>query len=208
MKKLMFIVLVLVSAKSFSQTTTQTTPANEGFGKKLMKKLEFGVTGGGNYSNFSSANFATDPLPGFHAGLTVSYKITDNFLVSEEFLYSLQGAKAKEGKFAGQDIKLSYASVPILFKYRTNSGFYVEAGPQASFKVAEDIGGITDAKFAKKIDFAVAGGAGYQSKMGLGIGARYVYGLQDVQENPSAALGNFKNNSIQASIFYVFKSRK
>jgi hypothetical protein len=200
MKKLMFIVLVLVSAKGFCQTTS----ANESFGKKIMKKLEFGITAGGNYSNFSGANFATDPLPGFHAGLTVSYKITDNFLVSEEFLYSLQGAKAKEGQFAGQDIKLSYASIPILFKYRTNSGFFVEAGPQASFKIAEDIGGITDAKFAKKIDFAVAGGAGYQSKMGLGISARYVYGLQDVQEKPSATLGNFKNNSIQASIFYVF----
>lgn len=208
MKKLMFIVLVLGSTKGFSQTMTQTTPANESFGKKLIKKLEFGVTAGGNYSNFTNANFATDPLAGFHAGLTVSYKFTDNFLVSEEFLYSLQGAKAKAGPFAGQDIKLSYAAVPILFKYRTNSGFYIEAGPQASFKVAEDIGGITNAKFAKKIDFGLAGGIGYQSKMGLGIGARYIYGLQDVQENPSAALGNFKNNSVQASIFYVFKSKK
>ncbi|PYF74845.1 porin family protein [Pedobacter nutrimenti] len=200
MKKLMLMVLVLVSAKGFGQNN----PANESFAKKLMKKLEFGITAGGNYSNFSNAGFATDPLAGFHAGLTVSYKITDNFLISEEFLYSLQGAKVKDGQFAGQEIKLSYASVPILLKYRTNSGFYVEGGPQASFKVKEDVGGLTDAKFAKKIDFAVAGGLGYQSKMGLGIGARYVYGLQKVQERPSPVLGDFKNNSIQASIFYVF----
>jgi hypothetical protein len=206
MKKLILAVLILASAKSFSQTTTTTTipPENQGFFKKIGSRLEFGITAGGNYSNFTGANFATDPLPGFHAGLTVSYKFTDNFLVSEEFLYSLQGAKVKEGTFAGQDIKLSYASVPILFKYRTNSGFYVEAGPQASFKVKEDIGGVTDAKFAKKIDFAVAGGLGYQSKIGLGIGARYVYGMQKVQETPSPTLGDFKNNSIQASIFYVF----
>src|SRR5437879_252914 len=115
MKKLllMLVVLVLVSAKGFSQTATKTTSENESFCKKLMSKLEFGITAGGNYSNFTNANFATDPLPGFHAGLTVSYKFTDNFLVSEEFLYSLQGAKVKEGSFAGQDIKLSYASVPI-----------------------------------------------------------------------------------------------
>jgi hypothetical protein len=203
MKKLILAVLILASAKSFSQTTT-TPPQNQGFFKKIANRLEFGITAGGNYSNFTSANFATDPLPGFHAGLTVSYKFTENFLVSEEFLYSLQGAKVKEGTFAGQDIKLSYASVPILFKYRTNSGFYVEAGPQASFKVKEDLGGITDSKFAKKIDFGMAGGLGYQSKMGLGIGARYVYGLQKVQETPSPILGDFKNNSIQASIFYVF----
>nr|WP_068890882.1 porin family protein [Pedobacter panaciterrae] len=202
MKKLVLVlvILVAVTTKGFSQTNTE----NQGFIQKLMKKLEFGVTAGGNYSNFSGANFATDALPGFHAGLTVSYKITDNFLISEEFLYSLQGAKAKAGPFSGQDIKLSYASVPILFKYRTNSGFYIEAGPQASFKVKEDIGGVTDAKFAKKIDFGMAGGLGFQSKMGLGIGARYVYGMQKLQETPSPILGDLKNNNIQASIFYTF----
>lgn len=202
MKKLVLVLVVLatVATKGFSQTN----PENQSFGKKILNKLEFGITAGGNYSNFSNANFSSDPLAGFHAGLTVAYKFSENFLVQEEFLYSQQGAKIKSGSLAGQDIKLSYASVPILFKYRTNSGFYAEAGPQASFKVKEDLGGITDAKFAKKIDFAVAGGLGYQSKMGLGIGARYVYGLQKVQETPSPILGDFKNNSVQASIFYKF----
>jgi opacity protein-like surface antigen len=202
MKKLllMLVILVMVTTAAFSQSS----PENQNFGQKLLKKLEFGVTAGGNYSNFSGANFATDPLPGFHAGLTISFKITDNFLIAEEFLYSLQGAKVKSGPLVGQDIKLSYASIPILFKYRTNTGFYVEAGPQASFKMKEDLGGITDAKFAKKIDFGVAGGLGFQSKIGLGIGGRYIYGLQKVQEVSSATLGDFKNNSIQASIFYKF----
>jgi hypothetical protein len=202
MKKLllMLVVLVAVSTKGFSQTT----PENQSFGQKLMKKLEFGITAGGNYSNFTGATFATDPLPGFHAGLTVAYKFTDNFMVQEEFLYSLQGAKVKAGILGTQDIKLSYASVPILFKYRTDGGFFVEAGPQASFKVKEDLGGITDSKFAKKVDFGMAGGLGYQSKIGLGIGARYVYGMQKVRETPSPVLGDFKNNSIQASVFYVF----
>ena len=196
----MLVVLVLVTAKGFSQTT----PGNQSFAQKLMNKLEFGLTGGGNYSNFTNANFATDPLPGFHAGFTVAYKFTDNFLVQEEFLYSLQGAKVKEGTLTGQDIKLSYAAIPILFKYRTNSGFYVEAGGQTGYKVKEDIGGVTDAKFAKKIDFGAIGGLGYQSKMGLGIGARYFYGIQKVSETPSPILGDFKNNSIQASVFYIF----
>jgi len=200
MKKFILIVLVLASAKSFGQTTSD----NQSFGQKLMKKLEFGLTAGGNYSNFTNANFATDPLPGFHAGATVAFKFTDNFLIQEEFLYSLQGAKVKDGAFAGQNIKLAYAAVPLVLKYRTNFGVFIEAGGQSGYKVSEDVGGATDAKFAKKIDFAAVGGLGYQSKIGLGIGARYVYGLQNVSETPSAALGNFKNNSIQASIFFVF----
>lgn len=202
MKKLvfLFVIVLTVSTKGFSQTN----PKNQSFSQKLLSKLEFGITAGGNYSNFTGANFSTEALPGFHAGLTVAYKFSDHFLVQEEFLYSLQGAKVKGGILGTQDVKLSYASIPILFKYRTNSGFYLEAGPQASYKIQEDLGGITDAKFAKKIDFGMAGGLGYQSKMGLGIGARYIYGLQKVQEHPSAALGDFKNNSIQASIFYRF----
>jgi hypothetical protein len=202
MKKLVLslVVLVALSIKGFSQTT----PANQSAGQGIWSKFEFGIKAGGNYSNFTNANFATDPLPGFNAGLTVAYKITDNFLVSEEFLYSLQGAKVKAGSFASQDIKLSYAAIPILLKYRTNSGFFVEGGGQAGFKVKEDIGGLTDLKFAKKVDFGAIGGLGYQSKMGLGIDARYFYGVQKVSETPSAVLGDFKNNSIQASIFYVF----
>lgn len=202
MKKLVLcsLVLVAVSTNCFSQAT----PANQSFGHKLMSKFEFGIKAGGNYSDFTNANFSTDPLPGFNAGLTVAYKITNNFLVQEEFLYSLQGAKAKTGTFAGQDIKLSYAAIPILLKYRTNSGFFVEAGGQAGFKVKEDIGGITDAKFARKVDYGAVCGVGFKSKMGLGIEARYFYGVQKVSETPSAELGDSKNNSIQAGIIYVF----
>jgi len=202
MKKLVFmlVVLVAVSTKGFSQTSSD----NQSLAKKILGRMEFGLTAGGNASNFTGANFPTDPLPGFQAGITIAYKFTDNFMVQEEFLYSMQGAKVKGGLLGTQDVKLSYASVPILLKYRTNGGFFVEAGPQAGFKVKEDLGGITDSKFAKKIDFGMVGGLGFKSKIGLGFDARYVYGLQKVQDVPSPTLGDFKNNSIQASVFYVF----
>jgi hypothetical protein len=202
MKKLVLtaFVMIAIAIKGFSQTTSE----NQSLAKKILDKMEFGLTAGGNASNFTSANFPTDPLPGFQAGLTVAYKFTNNFMVQEEFLYAMQGAKVKGGILGTQDIKLSYASVPILLKYRTNSGLFVEAGPQAGFKVKEDIGGITDAKFFKKVDFGMVGGVGYKSSIGLGIDARYVYGLQKIEETPSVILGDFKNNSIRASIFYAF----
>lgn len=196
MKKLLLLsaFCVLLSSKGFSQ----------GFMKKLSQKLEFGIKAGGNYSDFGDAGFSTDPLAGFHAGATIAFKVTNNFLIQEEFLYSQQGAKVLAGPLGAQEIKLSYVNVPILLKYRTNFGLFVEAGPQVSIKVKEDIAGFQDADFAKKIDFGVAGGIGFQSKMGLGIDARYIYGIEKVMENPSAVLGEFKNNNIQASIFYRF----
>jgi hypothetical protein len=191
MKKLVLICLVLVSGKGFSQ----------GF----FKKFEFGLKAGANYSNFTSANFPTDPLIGFHAGGMVAFKITDNFLIQEEFLFSSQGAKIKGGTLGDQDLKLYYISVPFLFKYRANSGFYVEAGPQVGMKAKEEVSGLSVKDFAKKLDLAAAGGIGYQSKIGLGIGARYVYGLSKVGDFDVSNINNdFKNNNIQASIFYVF----
>ena len=191
MKKLILICLVLASTKGFSQS--------------IFKRFEFGLKAGANYSNFTNANFPTDPLVGFHAGATVAFKITDNFLIQEEFLFSTQGAKIKGGALEDQDLKLNYISVPFLFKYRTHSGFYVEAGPQFGMKASEKVAGLSTGDFAKKVDLAAAGGIGFQTKIGLGIGARYVYGLSKVSDFDFSGVKNdFKNNNIQASIFYVF----
>lgn len=191
MKKLMLICLVLISSKGFSQS--------------FLKRFEFGLKAGVNYSNFTDANFPTDPLVGFHGGATVAFKITDNFLIQEEFLFSTQGAKIKGGALGDQDLKLTYISVPFLLKYRTNSGFYVEAGAQVGMKSKEEVSGLNAGDFAKKLDLGAAGGIGYQSKIGLGIGARYIYGISKVGDFDASNINNdFKNNTAQASIFYVF----
>jgi len=195
MKKLMLICLVLLSSKGFSQSFVQN----------VFSRLEFGIKAGANATNFTDANFPTDPLIGFHAGATVAFKITNNFLFQEEFLFSTQGAKIKGGDLGDQDLKLYYMAVPLLFKYRTNSGFYIEAGAQAGIKIKEDVAGLNTDNFAKRVDLGAAGGIGYQSKMGLGLGLRYIYGISKVADvNVSNITNDFKNNAAQASVFYVF----
>ena len=193
MKRVLFICLVLVSTKGFSQG---------GF----FKRFEFGLKAGVNYSNFTDASFPTDPLVGFHGGGTVAFKITKNFLIQEEFLFSTQGAKVKKGStLEEQDLKLNYISVPVLLKYRSKIGLYVEAGPQVGMLASEEVKGLSVDEFAKKLDLAGVGGIGFQSKIGLGIGVRYVYGVSKVSDFDASNVKNdFKNNNIQASIFYVF----
>jgi hypothetical protein len=187
--------LCVIATKSFSQNLVQ----------KVGERLEFGLKAGANYSNFTDANFPTDPLVGFHAGATVAFKITRNFLIQEDFLFSSQGAKIKGGELGDQNLKLSYISVPFLLKYRTNIGFYIEAGSQFGMKVSESVSGVNTENFAKKVDLAAAGGIGFQSKLGLGIGVRYIYGLSKVSDfNINNVNNDFKNNNIQASLFYVF----
>jgi hypothetical protein len=190
--------ILLVSSNSFSQS----------FFKNVTDRLYFGVKGGANYSNFSNANFDTEGLNGFHAGAIVGYKINDNFAIQEEFLYSTQGAKLKGGLMDGKDIKLSYVTVPILLKYKTNFGLYLEGGPQVGILVNEDftsLGINSDTKFAEKIDGGVAAGIGYQFKNGLGIGARYYRSLTNVTKVKTAGINNdFQNNTGQVSLFYIF----
>lgn len=199
MKKLILICLVLCAGKTFAQQK------NESFIQGLLNRLEFGIKAGANYSDFTDASFVTDPLVGFHAGATVGFKLTNNLSIQEDFLFSAVGAKNIGDEFGKQDIKLYYVSVPVLLRYKTNFGLYAEAGTQASFKVKEDVAGLTNADFARKLDFAATGGVGFQSKMGLGIGARYIYGLSKVGNFDSSGFrDNFKNNNAQVSLFYTF----
>jgi len=196
MKKLIIFSLILVSSVNcFSQSFT----------KNLFKRLNFGVKAGANYSNFTNANFETDGLVGFHAGGLVNFKLNEHLSIEEEFLFSLQGAKLK-GVNDNESIKLYYMTVPILLKYRTNSGIYFEAGPQVGALIKEDLDKtLVDGQYAKKLDFGVAAGLGFQAKNGLGIGARYVAGLSGVGDFQSTVVKtDFKNSTVQASVFYVF----
>ncbi len=66
-------------------------------------------------------------------------------------------------------------------------------------------------EFAKSMDLSIAGGIGYHSKGGLGLGARYTAGISKVGDfEPSqGADPDFKNGVFQISLFYtLFNNRK
>lgn len=189
MKNLFLLSIVLISSSAFSQS--------------FFDKFHFGLKAGGNYSDFSNADFETEGMAGFHAGAIIAFDINEKFSVQEEFLFSTQGTKLKGGPSDGKDLKLSYVSVPIVLKYKTNFGLYVEAGPQIGILVSEDFKEITNNDFAEKIDGGVVGGIGYQFQNGLGIGARYYLGLTDVSKIKATTINtDFQNNMAQVSLLY------
>lgn len=98
MKKLLFICLVLMASTNC-------------FSQGLLKRLSFGIKAGGNYSNYTNADFATEGMVGFHAGAIVNFKLTNNLSIQEEFLFSSQGAKLKENLFGKDNIKVYYATL-------------------------------------------------------------------------------------------------
>lgn len=195
MRKAIFVGLIFVTSHSFGQ----------GLMQGLMSRLSFGLKAGANYSNYTNANFNTDALPGFHAGALIDLKLIGNLAIQEEFLFSTQGAKIKDNVFGNTDVRVDYLTVPFLLKYRTACGLYIEAGPQVGMRLKDFRDSLQAGSFAQRLDLAAAGGIGYQSPFGLGIGLRYVAGLSKVGDfQPTSIKPDFKTSVIQASIFYVF----
>lgn len=184
---------------------------SQGFFKGISQRLSFGLTAGGNYSNFTSTDnlFTTDGMAGYHAGAFVDFKLLPNFYFHEEFLYSVQGAKIKTdpNDLIGKDkVQISYLSVPCLFQYRTKLGFFIEAGTNSSVRLTDNLDqNRYDHKFAKQLDMGVLGGIGYRSPLGIGIDIRYGQGLTKVANfEVDGTQPKFTNSMAQASIFYIF----
>jgi hypothetical protein len=193
MRRLLFAVLLFASTGAMSQ----------GF--------QLGIKGGVNVSNFTGGNFQDvkkSALVGFNAGAFLGFLIGDHFSIQPEVLFSSQGAKL-ESAGDKQNFKVSYLNVPVLAKYRFTGGFYLEAGPQVGFKLSEDVPDQTIDHFAKSLDLSLAGGLGYHSSMGLGIGARYTAGLSKVGDfSGSDVSPDFKNGVAQVFVFYTLFNNK
>lgn len=198
MKKLLVIPLVVLCTGVFAQT------------------FQFGLKGGANISNFTNTSFNNvdnKALIGFHGGVLLALNLGEHFAIQPEVLISTQGAKLSGNNtdvFEG-DYKLTYLAVPIMAKGRFNGGFYLEAGPQFSFKLNENIPGGGDAKsFAKNVDLGVGVGLGFHGKSGLGVGGRYIVGVSKVGdfEANDVADPSFRNGVAQISLFYTFFNNK
>lgn len=197
MKKLLVIPLIVLSSGLFAQ------------------KFQFGLKGGLNISNFTNTSFNNvdnKAILGLHAGGLLSLLLGDHFAIQPEALISTQGAKlSSDAGFDDGNYKLTYLTIPVMFKGRFNGGFYLEAGPQFGFKLSEKIPGAnTTQNFAKNADFGVGAGLGFHGKSGLGVGGRYVLGVSKVGDfdHNDFADPNFKNGVIQVSLFYTFLNNR
>ena len=186
MKKIIFALAVLISTSSSAQN------------------FSAGIKAGANFSNFSGGNFEAvkkKAIAGFHGGIFLNFSL-GALSLQPEVLISTQGARIDSAN-KSYNWKVTYAAVPVLLKYRSAGGFYLEAGPQFSFKVGEDVSDESIKDFAKGLDLSAAAGLGLQTKGGLDIGARYLSGLSKAGEfdPPKNIDPDFKNSVIQVGVF-------
>lgn len=185
MKKVLLVASLLCSLGAFAQ-------------------IHLGPKAGVNFATlngWNSSGFEANTKVGFHVGGFVAFQL-GKLMIQPELLYSTQGAKI-DGSSGEQNYDLNYFNVPIMVKYRSNGGFYLETGPQFGFKVGEDYGSNAN-DIAKSADFSWCAGLGYHGAGGLGVGARYNVGLSKLGDGTSGAFNDpdYKNSVIQVSLFY------
>jgi hypothetical protein len=169
----------------------------------FAQSFGFGPKAGVNLSNYQGGNIQTEAKAGYHFGGMLNFGFGNVFSIQPEVLFSTLGAKV-ESSGSKADFKINYLTVPVMLKFRTRSGFYLEAGPQAGFRLSESVPDQTIDHFAKNLDISLGAGLGYQTNIGLGIGVRYVAGLSKVGDFSSQEINpDFKNSVIQGSLFWV-----
>lgn len=162
--------------------------------------------------------------PGFYAGVYATLPIAPGFAIEPGINYSEKGTVLKGTlPFPALDFlntqvtgtaRLAYVDVPVLAKVYLTPGFYLYAGPQASFlvsgKARVEAGALGFSAYKqdfdvsnqlRKVDFAAVGGLGYQFENGLGLSAGYDYGLTSLDKNNRF---DAQNRVIKVGLNYSF----
>lgn len=166
--------------------------------------VHVGLKGGLNISNIaSSPNAGYEAKAGLHAGGLAHIHLSKQWAIQPEIMYSGQGAQNNNVK-----TRLHYVNVPVQLQYMFDRGFRIQTGPQLGMLAAANVQQ-GDVKTNVKSSFKTAElgwtiGASYVGEAGLGVDARYNYGITNINDASSV---NLYNRNIQVGLFYVFKHK-
>ena len=205
MKKLMFILLIIIASPAYSQW------------------------GGGIKTGLNIANFigddsdGADPRIGYHVGGYMTKSISESFSFQPELIINSVGTKTKESgydpDFLGDytieaTMQLTYLSAPIMFTYNLSDNVNLQAGPQLSYLMAakakydiesdliSDSGSESVKDQFKAIDFGLNFGLGVNFGV-VNASARYSLGLAEIPDESA----NVKNSVIQFSLGYKIEKK-
>jgi hypothetical protein len=169
-----------------------------------------GVKGGLNLAKLSNTD-NSNVRPSIYLGGFVNIAFNESLSIQPELFYSGQGDKftVLNAKFTD---KINYINLPVMMQYHIVPEFYLEAGAQFGIMVSSKTksGDVTvNMKDATSTgDFGLGFGLGYQFPIGLGISARYMFGLTDVYKHGDDVITlddiHNKNAVAQIGVFYNF----
>lgn len=189
------------------------------------QEIGFGVKAGVNFATFGGDIEDRESRTGAHVGLLAEFKLTENFAIQPELVFSMQGSDRQYSDAASTyelEQRLNYLNIPIAAKYFVTEGFSIEAGPQIGFLLSAKeegtvSGPVGSESFSsdnkdgyKSIDFSVFGGVGYELPMGVFFQARYAAGItsiledSDIDEDGTSEDFDVTNNVFSLSVGYKF----
>jgi hypothetical protein len=198
----------------------------------MAVQTRFGLKGGVNLATLSAQEFTATANPGtnnktaYHVGAFVNIPLSATIRLQPELVLSSQGSKMEEQRTTTggttqyiYEEDLNYINLPIMLQVQTVGGFFVETGPQFSYLLDAEQNGTSPISttdrtnidpFRDNFDIAWGLGVGYLSRVGLGIGARYNYGLRNiVNENDNTGnVGELRNRVLQIGLVYQFGAHK
>lgn len=150
-------------------------------------QTEIGLKGGINIANlhykYQGDTDNGNSLVSFHLGFFFDNPVSEKFSIQPELLFSMQGNTIPSP--AG-DLKeqLGYINIPVLFKGLPAPNFAVYGGPQIGILVmSNEINGVSVQNFYKTTDVSLVFGLEAEPAEKFRIGARYNYGLSNVDDS-------------------------
>lgn len=229
MKKFSLLSLVFVSGMSvFAQDPAMGSTSTPTLRTDMATATRFGIKAGVNLATLNinkpptGVSYNTTNKTSFNGGFFANIPLgTSGLRFQPELLYSGQGSKIEQKNTVGSttvtlnyEQDLGYIALPLMFQYQTTNGFFVEAGPQASYLVdaRQDGPGSTVTENEQgfdRFDVAGAAGLGYLSRVGFGVNARYNFGLANIFDEGQSKDGfEMKNRVIQIGLVYHFGANK
>ena len=167
------------------------------------QKISGGIKGGLNISDVAGLN-GDNRLSG-HIGVFINSKLSSQWSIQPELLYSGQGQQYRVGN-EELTLALSYLQIPIMFQFHATKQFYIDFGPQIGILLAANNKNDDDKwevdEYYKKADAGLAIGLGFDITRQVGIYGRYIIGLADISKRN---LPDYSNRVGQIGLSFKFK---
>ena len=175
----------------------------------FAQQSAIGLKAGLNVSNLSnSSGYDMGSRLGFNGGLLAHVHLNRSLALQPEAVYSSQGAKYTVNGDE-HELSLNYINIPLQLQYMFDNGFRLQTGPQVGFlagvkdKIGDNETGYFTSQDFKTVDFSWSAGLGYLSTSGLGVDARYNFGISDIN---NAGTNVLHNNVFQLGLFYLLNN--
>ena len=185
-----------------------------------QSQISVGVKAGVNFSKEKYSNTAVYSTSGhtfFVGGAYANYLMKKHFAVETGLYYSGEGTEESyksNGTTVTGVVTINRLNIPLLIKYHTTSGIYLETGPQIGFVLSAKgdytTGKYDFKKYTQSTLMSWCIGAGYKltkGVSGLGINASYAAGLSKINKGTVSA-GKITGSTFSIKVFYGFELRK